>query len=95
VVSPGFTIGERARVAAKKTGRVHLGAVVPSIAAAASEAAAQGLFSVDILLDGAWYLDKTNQRDLRRALREHDLYALNPRLNNGNLILSISWGDFP
>ncbi len=90
-----FCAGERARIAAKKAGRVEMSAAVPAIAAACSEAAARGLFSVDVALAGAWHLDKTNQRDLRRALRAHDLFALNPRQQDDHLVLSVSWGDFP
>lgn len=33
--------------------------------AAARDAAAKGLFHVDVALDNTWFLDKTNQRDLR------------------------------
>lgn len=42
-----------------------------------------------------WFLDKTNQRDLRRILKAQDLYAVNPRLVNGQFVISIAWGDFP
>ncbi len=68
---------------------------MPAIAAAAGEAAAQGFFSVDVALHGAWFHDKTNLRDLRRVLKQHDLYAVNPRQHNGDLVLSVAWGDFP
>ncbi len=69
--------------------------MLPAIVAAAGEATEQGLFSVDVALSGLWFMDKTNQRDLRRVLRQHDLFAVNPRQVNGQLVLTIAWGDFP
>lgn len=49
---------------------------------------------MDVSLEGAWYLDKTNQRDLRRFLKQQEIFALNPREENGRLILTLAWGDF-
>jgi hypothetical protein len=72
-----------------------MSAVLPAVVAAAGEATEKGLFSVDVALSGLWFQDKTNQRDLRRVLRQHDLYAVNPRQVNGQLVLTIAWGDFP
>lgn len=59
--------GQRARAAAKKAGRLHISAALPCLARAAREAAERGLFHVDVKLEGVWFMDKTNQRDLRCA----------------------------
>lgn len=40
-------------------------------------------------------MDKTNQRDLRRFLRQQEIFAVNPRVADGRLHLTIAWGDFP
>lgn len=65
------------------------------IAAAAVDAANQGLFSVDVALSDPWFFDKTNQRDLRRFLKQQELFGVNPRMEDGKFVLSVSWGDFP
>ena len=87
--------GQRARIAAKKRGRLQISSALPAIAAAAADAAGQGLFSVDVSMADPWFLDKTNQRDLRRILKTQDLYAVNPRVEDGKFVISVAWGDFP
>lgn len=65
------------------------------ITSVAGQAAEQGLFSVDVVLGDPWFKDKTNLRDLRRFLRQQDLFLVNPREVDGEVVVSIAWGDFP